>query len=404
MRKQGERMGMKFACLTSLLLLVGLGSISCSSSNVVAGTGLLYVTTQANQSISVWGINLDDGVISTNNNATPTGNGADAVALTVSAAFVANKQDNTISGYTVNSDGTLAASGSPIAACTNPSSVVACSGPVSMVIDPAGQFLYVANQGEFTDPSSGAISIFSIQNSSLSASGSPVSTATPGVLTGTGPSSLAITTNGNYLYVANQFTNTVSAYAVSSGVLTLVPGSPYTVGTSPSAVTLTPDGTILFVANEGTNNISAFTACTTATLNCVTPDGHLTPVANSPFAAGLAPVAMASDSDSQGEYLYVADYNSSEVSQYKVGTQTGVLTALSPPSVSTGANPTSIVIRAGSSTVLSTGGLAYYVYTSNIGAGTISSFSYDSTTGALGLVGSGATTTTFGGDSSLAVR
>jgi len=389
-------MGMKFACFASLLLLVGLGLISCSSSNVVAGTGLLYVATQANQSISVWGINLDDGVISTNNNATPTGNGADAVALTVSAAFVANKQDNTISGYTVNSDGTLAVSGSAIAACTNPSGVVACSGPVSMVIDPAGQFLYVANQGEFTDPSSGAISIFGIQNSTLSASGSPVSTATPGVLTGTGPSSLAITTNGNYLYVANQFTNTVSGYSVNSGVLTLLHGSPYAVGTSPSAVTLTPDGNFLFVANEGTNNISVFATCTNATLTCVTPTGQLTPVAGSPFAAGLAPVAMASDSDSQGEYLYVADYNSSDISQYKVGTQTGVLTPLSPPSVSTGANPTSIAIRAGSSTVLSTGGLAYYVYTSNIGAGTISSFSYDST--------QGTTTTTFGGDSSLAVR
>ncbi len=398
-------MGMKFACLTSLLILIGLGLISCSSSAVVAGTGFLYVTTQGNASISVWGIDLGSGVITTNNNATPTGNAAVAIAQTASATFVANRADNTISGYTLNSDGTVAAaSPATTPACTNPAPLVACSTPVAMAIDPAGAFMYVANQGEFADPASGAISVFGVQGAALTASGSPVSTATPGVITGTGPSSLVITSNGNYLYVANQFTNSVSAYSINAGVLTLVPGSPYAVGTSPSAVTLTPDGTILFVANEGSNDISAFTACTTANLTCVTPTGQLTPVQGSPFSAGLGPVAMATESDPQGEYLYVADYNSSEVSEYKVATQTGVLTALSTPSISTGANPTSIAIRDGDNTVLSTGGTSYFVYTSNATAGTISSFIYDTTSGVLGLVGSGTTTTTFGQPSALAVR
>jgi 6-phosphogluconolactonase (cycloisomerase 2 family) len=193
-------------------------------------------------------------------------------------------------------------------------------------------------------------------------------------------------------------------------VLTLAPGSPYpvavapSVGISPGAVGVTPDGNFVYVANEGSNNLSAFAACTSATLNCVAPDGHLTAVAGSPFGAGLEPVAMASEADSEGEYLYVADYNSSEVSQYKVATQTGVLTALSPPAVSTGANPTSVVVRAGSGTLLDTGGTTYYVYTSNTTAGTISSFSYDSTAGVLALVGSGTTTTTAGQDSALAVK
>ena len=250
-------MGMKFACLTSLLVLVGLGLISCSTgTNVVAGTGLLYVTTQGNESISVWGIDLATGVITTNTNATATGNMPVAVVLVPSgsAAFVANKQDNTISSFTVNSDGTLAVSGSAVTAGTS---------PVGMAIDPGGKFLYVANQGNFADPATGTISVFGIQGTTLASAGS-VSTATPGVLTGTGPVSVAITSNGNYLYVANQFTNTVSGYSVNSGVLTLVPGSPYPVGTTPSAVALTPDGNILLVANSGSNSVSAFTACTSA--------------------------------------------------------------------------------------------------------------------------------------------
>jgi 6-phosphogluconolactonase len=395
-------MGMKFACLTSLLVLVGLGLVSCgtssSSNNVVAGTGLLYVTTQGNSSISAWGINLATGVITTNGNAVATGNGPAAVVTAGTAVFVANKQDNTISSYTINADGTLAAGGSAVTAGTT---------PVAMAVDPGGKFLYVANQGDFADPASGTISVFGVQGTTLTPSAS-VSTATPGVLSGTGPVSLAITADGKYLYVANEFTNTVSAYSVNSGALTLVPGSPYPVGTTPSAVALTPafatNGSFLYVTNHGSNNVSGFAACTTATLSCVIPDGHLTAVPNSPFSAGLGPVSMAAAADSQGEYLYVADYNSSQVSQFKVGTQSGLLTTLSPPTISTGANPTAVVVRAGAGTLLSTGGTSYYVFTSNATAGTISSFSYDSTTGVLGLIGTGTPTTTAGQPSAMAVR
>jgi DNA-binding beta-propeller fold protein YncE len=391
-------MGMKFACLTSLLVLIGLGLISCGNTNTTtatSGTGLLFVTTQGNQSISVWGINLTTGVITTNGNAVSTGNMPAAVATSGSAVFVANKQDNTISSYTINSDGTLAAaSGNAVTAGTT---------PVGLAVDPAGKFLYVANEGDFADPASGTISVFGIQAATLTASSS-ISTATPGVLTGTGPVSVAVTANGNYLYVANQFTNTVSGYAVNSGALTLVPGSPYPTGTTPSSLILSPDGNFVFVTNAGSNNISAFAACTSATLSCVTPDGHLTAVHGSPFASGLAPVSMAIESDAQGEYLYVADYNSSQISEFKVGTQSGVLTALSTPAISTGANPTAVVVRAGSGTLLSTGGTSYYVFTSNATAGTISSFTYDSTTGSLGLIGSGTPTTTAGQPSAMAVR
>ena len=94
---------------------------------------------------------------------------------------------------------------------------------------------------------------------------------------------------------------------------------------------------------------------------------------------------MAVESDSQGEYLYVADYNSSQVSEYKVAIQTGVLTALSTPAISTGANPSAVVVRAGTGTLLSTGGTSYFVFTSNASAGTISSFTYDSTFWGLGF-------------------
>ncbi len=392
-------MGMRVVCLTSLLVLLGLGLISCgTSSGTSAGTGILYVTTQGNTSVSAWAIDLSTGAISTNNNTASTGNKATSIVFTPAgdAAFVANSQDNTVSIFTVNTDGTLATTSSAQATGTT---------PMGMAMDPGGKFLFVANQGSFNQIQSGSISVFSVSGSQLTeVPGSPFSTAQPADVSGSGPVSVAISPNGQYLYVANQFSNTVEAFAVdSSGALTL-PGTSYPVGTAPSAVTFTPDGNFIFVANQGTNSISAFAACTNATLNCVTPDGHLTPVAGSPFAAGLGPVAMAVESDSQGEYLYVADYQSNQISQFKVGANSGVLTALSPAAISTGSNPTAVAVRPGSSTPLSTGGTTYYVFATNITAGTISSFSYDSTTGLLTQIGSGTPITTPGLPSALAVR
>lgn len=373
-------MGMKFGFLSSVLVLLALGLTSCgtSSSTTASGTGILYATTQGNASVSAFGINLGTGTLSTNGNAVATGHGPAAIVGLPSgnSLFVANSQDNSVSSYTVNSDGTLkAASGTTPAGAT----------PMGMAIDPAGKFLFVANQG------SGTVSVYGVNGAALTPMGS-VSTATPGVTVATGPVSVAISPNGNYLYVANQFTNTVSGYSVSAGALTLVPGSPYAVGTAPSAVALTPDGNFLYVANTGTNNVSAFAACTNAILTCPTPTGQLTPVAGSPFPAGLGPVAIAASADAQGEYLFVVDHASNEVSQYKVGVGTGVLTVDSPVAVSTGAGPEAIVIRPGGGTVLTDGGTTNYVYVANTGAGTISVYSYDTITGLLSVVGSAVTT------------
>ena len=164
----------KFACLTGLLILVGLGLVSCgtsSSSNTVTGTGLLYVTTQGNQSISAWGINLTTGVISTNGNAAKTGNMPAAVVTVGSAAFVANKQDNTISSFTLNADGTLTVAGSATA-LKSPALT-----PMAMTVDPTGKFLFVANQGTFDNSQPGSISVLSISGTTLTEiTGSPFST------------------------------------------------------------------------------------------------------------------------------------------------------------------------------------------------------------------------------------
>jgi hypothetical protein len=78
--------------------------------------------------------------------------------------------------------------------------------------------------------------------------------------------------------------------------LQLVPGSPdgdpaltapgpYATGTNPFAIAIDPTGQFAYVANEGSNNVSAYTIDSTT--------GALSPMAGSPFAAGTGPSSVA---------------------------------------------------------------------------------------------------------------
>src|SRR5579864_6514375 len=113
-RRYGERMRMKFRFLRHVLLPVLLLSLMACSTNstlVNAGNGLLFVTAQANTTVSVYGINLTNGNLSTVGSSIVTGAAPAAIAITpaLDAMFVANSGSNDISSYTTNSDGSLTA-------------------------------------------------------------------------------------------------------------------------------------------------------------------------------------------------------------------------------------------------------------------------------------------------------
>ncbi|NNM69475.1 MAG: beta-propeller fold lactonase family protein [Gallionella sp.] len=90
-----------------------------------------------------------------------------------------------------------------------------------------------------------------------------------------------------FAYVANNYSNNVSAYTLNatSGALTPVAGSPFAAGAQPNSVTVDPSGKFAYVANAGGNNVSAYTLNATS--------GALTPVVGSPFAAGGGPDSVA---------------------------------------------------------------------------------------------------------------
>lgn len=394
-------MGTRFRFLAGMVvpaLLLGLSACNNSTSLSSSGTGAVFVATQGDSSVSAYSIDLSTGLLTANGGQVATGKVPSAMLLAPSgtALFVVNSNSavpanspactlpspGTITAYTVNTDGTLTAvSGSSQAGVI----------PLAMAIDSAGHFLFVANQGLQCNPASGTISVFSIQDKTLTeVPGSPFPSAATNAPSGTGPSGLAVTPDGKFLYVANQFDGTVTKFSVNaSGVLTQ--GPVVSVGTTPSAATITADGGVLYVANAST--ISAFAICNQVLTSCsdpTSPDGSLTQVAGSPFSAGIEPVAIVAAPS--GKFLFVVNRQSNQISEYKIATGTGALTPNTQATISTGATPVGAAIRQGTTTITATGGITDYLYVPNLGAFSISVYSFDSTVGTLGLVGGPVTT------------
>ena len=384
-------------CFLSCVLAISLcGSIACTSRSttpaVTINSAILYLAAQGNASIQAYTATLSSGVVDPTGNALAAGNMPFAIAVTPSlnALFVDNNASDTISAFTINSDGSLTpASGT---------AVKTGSMPTGMAIDPGGKFLFVANQG------SSNLSVYSINGTSLTeVSGSPFSTIVAGTTVATLPSAVAVSASGNFLYVANDFTGTVSAFKIgSSGGLIALGPSPYSVGIAPSGLGIPPGGAFLYVANTGSNDVSAFAICDKVVTTCAnpnSPDGTLTPVAGSPFSAGLGPVAIAADPSFN--FLYVLDKQSSQLSEYAYAPGSGVLSPLSTPAVSTGLTPFSFVIIAGTTGTNLGNTLTNptdFVYVANNGASTVSAFSLNTTTGILTPLGQ--PTTIMGGNPS----
>ncbi len=376
-------MGTRFRFLAGVALpalLLCLTACSSTPSSGTSGTGVLFVAALGDSSVSSFTIDLSTGLLTAIGGTVPTGGAPTAMFLapTGTELFVANSGSNNISAYSVKSDGTLtAASGTTATGMT----------PVALSMDSAGKFLFVANEGRQVPATSGTVSVYGVQGTTLTeVPGSPFVVSGLSPASGPGPAGLVVTPDGKYLYVAGQFDGTLTEFSVNaSGVLTEGPIS--LVGSAPSAVTITPDGGFVYVANN--SSVSAFAVCNQVVANCSdpnSPDGSLTAVAGSPFSAGLAPVAMVVAPS--GKFLFVVDRQSNQISEFRVSTGTGVLTANTQPAISTGSNPVGITFRAGTTTTTTTGGIADYLYVPNLGASSISVYSFDSTIGTLGLVGS----------------
>ncbi|HEV1995287.1 MAG TPA: beta-propeller fold lactonase family protein [Candidatus Acidoferrum sp.] len=128
--------------------------------------------------------------------------------------------------------------------------------------------------------------------------------------------------------------NTVSVFTVDTTIGTWTPIGTIATGTKPLAVALHPSGKFLYVANFNSANISAY--------NIDPTTGALTAMMGSPFAAVNAPQALAIDSS--GNFLYVSTLTAAMppvhvLSGYSINATTGALTLIAQPNVPADTTP-----------------------------------------------------------------
>jgi len=383
-KRLGEQMSKKISGLFLLLAFLGLSLflINCGSSSS-RPAGVLYVISQGENNVGSFAIDLGNGRLSLINNTATTCTTApcgfpESIVLdpTGANAFVLNQgvPNNsppippTIYAYNVKSDGSLSATGTPTQVLLPNGDSAGMS--VAMTRDAGGNFLLVANQ------SSNTVSAFGTQpgSATLSSIGS--------VTVGSGPVAVAIDSSAKFFYVVNQTDNTVGEYDLASGAQKV--GSPYATGSVPNAVvavTTTPTGgaggLFVYVANggsgSGANSVSVFQVCTIANATCAVQDvtdATMIPV-GTPVSVGLNPVAMTVDPTNN--FLYVVNHGSSTVSAFRINPTTGELSALNPSSVSTGSSPVAITMHSSGK----------FLYVSNNASSNISGFDVSTTNGAL---------------------
>jgi 6-phosphogluconolactonase (cycloisomerase 2 family) len=116
------------------------------------------------------------------------------------------------------------------------------------------------------------------------------------ITAGQGVRSLVIHPSNKFMYAVNSFENDVSLYTLSdSGALTEM-GTRQPTGTSPQLAVMDSAGQFLYVINSGSDNISSFSIDASS--------GTLTPVVGSPFPIGAQAINMRVSPS--GNFLYVS--------------------------------------------------------------------------------------------------
>src|SRR6185437_14396306 len=243
---------------------MGLGMISCGQSNTI---DYVYVTSNKNNpgQIAVYRLDQQSGALTAIKDSPYPSGGRNPVAEVTSPnganLYVVNHDDNTLVEFAIGTDAKLYPGHTYQTPGTEPNAIA---------ISPDGTLLFVLDTYEATysdqNPGPGALVVYPINKD-----GSLGANLTNGNLpywpVEFAPSTINVTANGEFAYVANANTNnpetnprgTVSAFAVGSdGTLTPLSNGPFGTGTFPDAITIDPSGKYIYVANYSSSSISAY--------------------------------------------------------------------------------------------------------------------------------------------------
>ncbi len=301
-----------------------------------------------------------------------TGGGPSGIAISPNGSYlyVTNFSGSPgVSAYTIGSGGALTA--------ITTGTFAAGSNPNGIAISPNGNYLYTTNSG------SGSGGSDSISGYSIGSGGSlsPITLSAAGFIAGVEPWGIAISPNGNYLYVTNVSStgaSGLSPYTINpDGTLAAITTGTFATGSGPKGIAISPNGNYLYVTNDG-GSISAYTI--TSGSGALASNGTFTTVTNPQGGIAISP---------NGNYLYVTNVSSSGtngLSAYAINS--GGSLSLSSSGYTTGATPFGIAISPDGN----------YLYVTNIGSATgasgISAFriNSDGTLSPITLTTSGSTT------------
>ncbi|PQD99695.1 hypothetical protein CYL16_16305 [Mycobacterium sp. EPG1] len=212
----------------------------------------------------------------------------------------------TLTGQESGTDKSFAAAATPSATpihLENQPSITVGANPSAVAVSPDGQRLYVANTGSNT------VSVINT-TSGRKIDANPRSIFSTNISVGTSPGALALSPGGTRLYVANTGRGTVSVINTDTWARVDANRSIFSrdieVGASPSAMALSADGARLYVANRGDNTVSVINTGTNTVI-----DTNPTAPGTQSISVGSAPGALTLDPDGR---LYVANGGAGTVS------------------------------------------------------------------------------------------
>ena len=370
--KSGQRL---LAAAVSLGIAVGI--TSCGQSNTV---DFLFVTASKNNpgQIAVYYVDQESGALTQIPSSPYSSGGRNPVAEVTSPngkyLYVVNHDDNTIVDFAIGTDAKIY----PQHTYNTPGTE-----PTALAINSTGTLLFVVDfyQPGFSDanPGPGALVVYPINSDGSLGSAVTNTSVSPNVPywpVEDNPANVNVTvpltsSTLDYVYVVNTNTKTqagtVSAFSYSTasggGALTPISGSPFQAGVAPNASASDPTGRFYYVTDGATNQLIAYT---------ITQNGVLVPLQNGPFKTDVFPDAVTIDPS--GTYVYVANYNSNDISGYQIDPGTGAPSSLATNVFATKTGPTCVLIEPA---------LGRYLYTSNFLDNSLTGYQMNPNTGVL---------------------
>jgi 6-phosphogluconolactonase (cycloisomerase 2 family) len=365
---------MKFSKPSQLFLVSSVGLLVASLLTACSNTTTNFVFVANSNSIETYAVDSDSGALRTGADTVTSGVNS-PVAMAVSAdytsLYLANKGDGTIVRYSISMHGVL----------TKQNSVTVGSTPVALAVNAAGTYLYVVS-----GTTSATLTTYPLSSGAIGAGTSQTLTV-PGYTGDTiVPTGVTVLGNDGAVYVTaydqsaynpGAPTGTVFSSANpgwvfgftvgSKGSLTAASNSPYEAGVKPVALAADPTYRFLYVTDYASNDLIGYTILDGSTLNYMK---------SGPFKTGNEPSSIAIDP--RGKFIYVTNLLDNTVNSYSITQATGNPTATASVTGSaanqTDTEPVAIVVDPA---------LGRFVYTANYLGNSVSGFRLDATSGAL---------------------